>query len=90
MNVLIRLPVLAITTRISATVPLVVQSFSPLITYSDPSSDRVAAVLMLAGSDPASFSVSANAEMAPLASRGKYFFFLSIGPEQLERLRKTD
>ena len=38
---------------------------------------------MFAGSEPASTSVSANALIAPLASRGKNFFFCSSVPNSL-------
>ena len=37
-------------------------------------------VCILAGSDPTPGSVSANAEIAPLANRGRYFFFCSAVP----------
>ena len=45
---------------------------------------------MFAGSEPASTSVSANAEIAPLASRGKYLRFCSSVPNSFERLRHAD
>ena len=48
-----------------------------------PSLVGVADVSMFAGSEPASTSVSANAEIAPFASRGKYFFFWSSLPNNL-------
>ena len=48
-----------------------------------PSGVRVAVVVMFAGSDPTSASVSANAEIAPFARRGKYFFFCSVVPNSL-------
>ncbi len=48
-----------------------------------PSSVGVAVVRMFAGSEPASTSVSAKAEMAPFARRGKYFFFCSGVPKSL-------
>jgi hypothetical protein len=37
-------------------------------------------VVIAAGSEPTSASVSAKAEMAPGASRGRYFFFCSGVP----------
>ena len=40
-------------------------------------------VLMAAGSLPTLFSVSANALMAPFASRGRYVFFCSGVPNSL-------
>jgi hypothetical protein len=73
----------AITTRRSARVPLVHQSFSPLMMKCLPSAVGVAVVDMLAGSLPASTSVNANAVMAPFAMRGKYFFFCSSVPKRL-------
>ena len=45
-----------------------------------PSSESVAVVVMLAGSEPAFTSVSANAVIAPFAMRGKYFLFCSSVP----------
>jgi hypothetical protein len=39
-----------------------------------------AVVLSAAGSEPTPLSVSAKAEMAPFASRGRYFFFCSGVP----------
>jgi hypothetical protein len=48
-----------------------------------PSSLGVAVVFRLAGSDPASVSVSAKAEMAPRASRGKKRRFCSSVPNSL-------
>ena len=68
------------TTNRSARVPLVHQSFSPLSTKCDPSDAGSAAVVMFAGSEPASTSVSANAEIAPFARRGKNRFFCSSVP----------
>jgi hypothetical protein len=38
---------------------------------------------MFAGSLPASVSVSAKAEIAPLARRGKYFYFCASVPKSL-------
>src|SRR5512143_3931738 len=73
----------AITTISSAIVPLVHHSFEPLSTHSRPSAEGTAVVSSAAGSDPTSGSVSANADTAPLASRGKYFFFCSSVPNIL-------
>src|SRR5205807_8673154 len=73
----------AITTRISALVALVHQSFSPLMIQPLPSGDLTAVVSILAGSEPTPGSVSANAEIAPLARRGRYFFFCSGVPKSL-------
>ncbi len=42
---------------------------------------RVAEVARFAGSEPTCGSVSAKAEIAPAASRGKYFFFCSGVPK---------
>ncbi len=61
----------AITTRSSAFVPLVHHSFSPFRIQAWPSSLGTARVSMAAGSEPTPGSVRANAEMAPLASRGR-------------------
>jgi hypothetical protein len=84
MNAVIFLgPVRAITTITSATVPLVHQSFSPLRTQCFPSSLNTALVDSPAGSLPTPVSVSANAEIAPLASMGKYFFFCASVPNSL-------
>src|SRR5690606_41958183 len=58
----------AITTMISATGPFVHQSFSPFRMYAWPSSVGSAVALILAGSEPTSGSVSANAETAPFRS----------------------
>ena len=55
-----------------------------------PSGVGSACVCMFAGSEPASTSVSANALIAPLASRGKILRLLLVGAEQLERLRQAD
>ena len=63
--------VLAITMMISARGPFVVQSFSPFRIQWLPSSESSAVVDMLAGSEPTSGSVSANADSAPFASRGR-------------------
>ena len=75
--------VFAITTNSSARVPLVHHSFSPLMMKLRPSSVGVAVQRMLAGSEPASTSVRANAEIAPLASRGKNLRFCSSVPNSL-------
>src|SRR5256714_14572320 len=71
----------AITTISSALVPLVHHSFSPFRIHAFPSSLGVARVSIAAGSDPTPGSVSANAEMAPLARRGRDPRFCSPGPE---------
>ena len=73
----------AMTTSRSARVPLVHHSFSPLSVQCFPSSLKVALVRRFAGSEPASTSVSAKAEMAPLASRGKKRCFCSGVPNSL-------
>ena len=73
--------VCAITTMSSAFVPFVHHSFSPLMIQPLPSGVRVAVVCIFAGSDPTPGSVSANAETAPLARRGRYFFFCSGVPK---------
>src|ERR1700677_2342471 len=73
----------AMTTMTSATRPLVHQSLVPLITQLLPSGERVAEVDNPAGSEPASGSVKAKAEMAPLANMGKYFFFWASLPNNL-------
>ncbi len=73
----------AITTISSAFVPLVHHSFSPFRIHAFPSSLGVAIVSIAAGSDPTPGSVSANAEMAPLARRGKYRCFCSAEPNIL-------
>jgi hypothetical protein len=70
----------AITTKRSARVPLVHQSFSPLITQ-EPSACFTASVTMLAGSEPAPGSVRANAESSPFAMRGSHFFFCVSVPK---------
>ena len=70
----------AITTYRSARVPFVHHSFWPLRMKCFPSSVGVADVDMFAGSEPASTSVSANAEIAPRARRGKYLRFCSSVP----------
>ena len=61
----------AMTTSRSATTPLVVHSFTPFSTYSEPSSDGVAVVLSRAGSEPTSGSVSRNALISPRAHLGR-------------------
>src|ERR1043166_9116284 len=73
----------AMTTISSALVPLVHQSFSPFRIQACPSSLGTAVVSIAAGSDPTPGSVRANAEIAPLASRGKYFFFWASDPNIL-------
>ena len=73
----------AITTNSSARVPFVHHSFSPLRMNDLPSAVGVAVACMFAGSLPASTSVSANAEIAPLASRGKKRRFCSSVPNSL-------
>src|SRR5438477_94857 len=73
----------AMTTISSALVPLVHHSFSPFRIHAFPSSLGVAIVSIAAGSDPTPGSVSANAEMAPFASSGKYFFFCPSDPNIL-------
>ena len=45
--------------------------------------ESAAVVVIAAGSEPTSVSVSANAEMAPLARRGRYFCFCSGVPNSL-------
>ena len=44
----------------------------------------VAVVPILAGSEPTSGSVSANAETAPFANNGRYFFFCSAVPNNFK------
>src|SRR6266571_226275 len=73
----------AITTINSAFVPFVHQSFSPFRIQAVPSSDGTALVSSAAGSEPTPGSVSANAEIAPWARRGKYFRFCSSEPNIL-------
>ncbi len=73
----------AMTTMSSARVPLVHHSFSPFRIQAAPSSLGTARVSRAAGSDPTPGSVSANAEMAPCASRGKYFRFCASVPNSL-------
>src|SRR2546430_2684840 len=73
----------AITTMSSARVPLVHHSFSPFRIQACPSSLGTAIVSSAAGSDPTPGSVSANAEMAPWARRGRYFFFCASVPNSL-------
>ena len=70
----------AMTTSSSARVPLVHHSFSPFSVQYVPSPLGVALVRMFAGSEPASVSVSANAEIAPFARRGKKRCFCSAEP----------
>ena len=71
----------AITTTSSAITPLVVQSFTPSMTYSLPSSEGMAVVRSRAGSEPTSGSVSRNAVTAPAAQRGRYSSFCSSLPK---------
>ena len=73
----------AITTSSSAMVPFVHHSFSPFRIQLSPSSLGTAVASIAAGSDPTPGSVSANAEIAPRASRGKYFFFCTSEPNSL-------
>ena len=73
----------AITTISSATVPFVIHSFSPFRIHALPSAVGLAVVVMRAGSEPTSASVSANAEMAPFASRGRKRCFCSGVPNIL-------
>jgi hypothetical protein len=73
----------AMTTRSSARVPFVHQSFSPFSVQKRPSALGVAVVRRFAGSEPASASVSAKAEMAPLARRGKKRCFCSSVPNSV-------
>src|SRR2546421_11786260 len=73
----------AITTISSALVPLVHHSFSPFKIHACPSSLGTASVSIAAGSDPTPGSVSANAEIAPLARRGEDFFFWASEPNIL-------
>src|SRR5947208_11667734 len=61
----------AITTISSALVPLVHHSFSPFRIHACPSGLGTASVSIAAGSDPTPGSVSANAEIAPLARRSE-------------------
>ena len=75
--------VLAITTNSSAAGPFVHHSFSPLRRNAAPSSTGVAVVPIFAGSDPTSGSVSAKADTAPRASRGRYWRFCSSVPKSL-------
>jgi hypothetical protein len=70
----------AITTSSSAIGPFVHQSFSPFRMYALPSSVGTASQRMRAGSLPTSGSVSAKPEIAPFASRGRYFCFCSGVP----------
>src|SRR2546429_7472010 len=75
----------AITTISSALVPLVHHSFSPFRIHAFPSSLGVARVSIAAGSDPTPRSRSAEAEVGPLARRGRELRFSPAGPEHLER-----
>ena len=69
------------TTMMSARGPLVHQSFVPFKIQCSPSSESSACVERLAGSEPTSCSVKANADNAPEANRGKYFRFCSSVPK---------
>ncbi len=80
----------AMTTMSSACVPLVHQSFSPLMIQPLPSGDFTAVVCIFAGSEPTPGSVRANAEMAPLAQARQVLLLLLFGAEELERLRHAD
>src|SRR2546423_9392002 len=80
----------AITTSSSAFVPLVHHSFSPLRIQASPSSLGIAVVSIAAGSEPTLSSVSANAEIAPLARRGEDFFFFAFPPEHFWGLGPPD
>src|ERR1051325_2811032 len=82
--------VCAITTMTSAFRPFVHHSFSPLRIQPLPSGDGVAMVCIFAGSEPTPGSVSANAEIAPLARRGRDFSFCSGGPKRLGGLGDAD
>jgi hypothetical protein len=62
--------------------PLVVQSLTPFKTYSELSSDGVAAVFSLAGSEPTSGSVSRKALISPRAHRGRKSCFCSSVPNR--------
>ena len=73
----------AMTMITPALVPLVHQSFSPLRIKSFPSVVGSAVVCILAGSEPTSASVSANAEISPFATRGRNFFFCSSVPKTI-------
>src|SRR5207249_11511077 len=75
--------VLAITTITPALVPLVHQSFSPFSTKNFPSGVGSARVFIAAGSEPTSASVSAKAEISPLATRGRYLRFCSSVPKRI-------
>ena len=73
----------AITTISSAIGPFVIHSFSPFRIQAEPSLVGVAVVVMRAGSEPTSISVSANAVIAPLAQRGRKRCFCSGVPNIL-------
>src|SRR5262249_9356 len=73
----------AMTIMTPALVPFVHQSFSPLSIKYFPSSVGSACVCMAAGSDPTPVSVSANAEISPLATRGRNFRFCSSVPNRI-------
>ena len=69
------------TTMMSARGPFVHQSFVPFRIQCSPSSDSTAFVERLAGSEPTSCSVKANADSSPPASRGRYFRFCCSVPK---------
>ena len=75
--------VLASTTNRPARVPLVHQSFSPLMMKCSPSGAGRAVVVMRAGSLPTSVSVSAKAEISPWAQRGRNICFCSSVPKTI-------
>ena len=80
----------AMTTKSSAIVPLVHQSFSPFedVVALGACASRV--VARFAGSEPTCGSVSANAEIAPAAQRGRYFFFCSSVPKSFSGCGHAD
>src|SRR5437868_2211368 len=73
--------IFAMTQMTSATRPLVHQSLVPLMVQVLPSADGSAVTVIRAGSLPTPGSVSAKAEIAPLANMGKYFFFCASLPK---------
>ena len=73
----------AMTTMTPALVPLVHHSFSPFSVKYFPSGVGSARVCILAGSEPTPDSVSANAEISPLAMRGRNFRFCSSLPKRI-------
>jgi len=70
----------AMTITTSAIAPFVAQSFVPFTTKPEPSSVGTALVVMRAGSDPTSGSVSRKAEMWVLATFGSHSRFCSSEP----------